>query len=109
PWTRHASGLLVPPDASPPGGPLVSAGTSGPLVSAAPPVGTADFTLWPPEGAVAVETAGFYAAMAAGGYDYGPSFRGLRAAWQRGADVFAEVALPPEAAADAGLFGLHPA
>src|SRR5581483_2008354 len=37
------------------------------------------------------------------------SFRGLRAAWRRGTDVFAEVALPPEAAASARRFGLHPA
>ena len=43
------------------------------------------------------------------GYRYGPAFRGLRAAWRRGTDVFAEVALPAETAADAGAFGLHPA
>ena len=47
--------------------------------------------------------------MAGGGYGYGPAFRGLRAAWLDGADVCAEVVLPEEAAAEAGLFGLHPA
>ena len=43
------------------------------------------------------------------GYGYGPAFRGLRAAWRRGEEVFAEVALPEDAAAEAGSFGLHPA
>ena len=47
--------------------------------------------------------------LAAGGYGYGPAFRGLRAAWRRGQDIFAEVALPDDAAADAGSFGVHPA
>jgi candicidin polyketide synthase FscB len=89
-WTRHASGLLGPAD---PAG-------AGPAD---------DFAVWPPPGAVLVETAGLYEGLAAGGYGYGPAFRGLRAAWRRGGDVFAEVVLPEEAAADAGAFGLHPA
>ena len=40
---------------------------------------------------------------------YGPSFQGMRAAWRRGDDVFAEVALAEGAAVDAGRFGVHPA
>ncbi|MEU8252451.1 polyketide synthase dehydratase domain-containing protein, partial [Nonomuraea sp. NPDC048916] len=40
------------------------------------------------------------------GYGYGPVFRGLRAAWRRGDEVFAEVGLP-EGAGDG--FALHPA
>ena len=63
--------------------------------------------IWPPEGAEPADVADLYQAMAAGRYEHGPAFRGLRAAWRRGADVFAEVALPDPAAA-AG-FGLHPA
>ena len=51
---------------------------------------------------------GLYEGLAAGGYGYGPAFRGLRAAWRRGDEVFAEVALPEESPA-AGSFGLHPA
>ena len=43
------------------------------------------------------------------GVRVGPAFRGLRAAWRRGGEVFAEVALPGEAAADAGGYGVHPA
>ena len=89
-WTRHASGLLA---------------QAGPADLA----GVGDFAVWPPAGAVPVEVDGLYAAMAAGGYGYGPAFRGLRAAWRRGEDIFAEVRLPADAAADAGSFGLHPA
>ncbi|MCC4322630.1 SpnB-like Rossmann fold domain-containing protein, partial [Streptomyces malaysiensis] len=36
-------------------------------------------------------------------------FRGVRAAWRRGDEVFAEVALAEEQRAEAGRFGLHPA
>ena len=61
------------------------------------------------QGAVPVEVGGLYEGLAAGGYGYGPAFRGLRAAWRRGEEVFAEVALPEEAAAEAGSFGVHPA
>lgn len=43
------------------------------------------------------------------GHGYGPVFRGLRAAWRLGPDVYAEVALPDEVGDEAGKFGLHPA
>src|ERR1019366_4371752 len=68
-----------------------------------------EFAVWPRAGAVPVETGDMYEGMAAAGYGYGPVFRGLRAAWRRGPDIFAEVALPPEAAGSAGSFGVHPA
>ena len=90
PWTRHASGRLLP--AGEPGGELA-----------------AEFTVWPPLGAVPVAVDGLYEGLAADGYGYGQAFRGLRAAWRRGGDVFAEVALPQETAAEAGSFGVHPA
>jgi acyl transferase domain-containing protein len=89
-WTRHASGRLVP--AGPP-----DPGLAGLLA------------VWPPAGAVPVETEGLYPGLAAAGYGYGPAFRGLRAAWRRAGEVFAEVALPQETAAGAGSFGVHPA
>ncbi|MGN9788879.1 type I polyketide synthase [Nonomuraea sp. ZG12] len=90
PWTRHAGGRLAPdqPD-----------GLRAP----------ADFLVWPPEDAERVDVSGLYEIQAAGGYGYGPVFRGLRAAWRRGTDVFAEIALPDAAASDAGRFGIHPA
>jgi candicidin polyketide synthase FscB len=89
-WTRHAAGLLAPattPTESEP----------------------EDFRIWPPESAETVDLTGRYEAQAAGGYGFGPTFRGLRSAWRRGAEVFAEVALPDEATEDAAGFGIHPA
>ncbi|MFB6827234.1 type I polyketide synthase, partial [Streptomyces virginiae] len=85
-WVRHA------------GGALSVAGPAGPPF---------DLTVWPPQGAQAVEVEGLYADMAAAGLQYGPLFQGLRAAWQADGEVFAEVALPDDS--DAGKFGLHPA
>ena len=43
------------------------------------------------------------------GFDYGPAFQGLSAAWRDGEEIFAEVSLPEEQRAEAGRFGLHPA
>ncbi|MEK8169515.1 polyketide synthase dehydratase domain-containing protein [Streptomyces sp. M19] len=55
-----------------------------------------------------LDVSGVYDGLAAQGYGYGPAFQGLRAAWRHGTDVYAEVALPEDAAADAAAFGLHP-
>ncbi|MFJ6131091.1 polyketide synthase dehydratase domain-containing protein, partial [Streptomyces griseoviridis] len=88
PWTEHATGVVAPSTAEPP---------------------AFDLMQWPPSGAEAVGLDGFYAEMAEAGLDYGPVFQGLRAAWRRGDEVFAEVALPEQAAFEAGRFGLHPA
>jgi acyl transferase domain-containing protein len=85
-WTRHAGGVLG----------------SGPGEEF-------DLTAWPPPGAVPVDWDGGYDRWTGLGYHYGPSFQGLRSWWRRGTEIFAEVALPPEPAADAGRFGLHPA
>ncbi|HEX7302327.1 SDR family NAD(P)-dependent oxidoreductase [Lentzea sp.] len=62
---------------------------------------------WPPAGAETVGVEGLYDRLAAGGFEYGPSFQGLRAVWRRGDEVFAEVALPEET--DPSRFTLHPA
>ena len=83
-WTRHASGWLAGAGAEP-----------GP--------GLAE---WPLPRAVAVEVAGLYERLAGQGYGYGPAFQGLRAAWRRGAEVFAEVVLPEQAHAEAARFGI---
>ncbi|MFE0462726.1 SDR family NAD(P)-dependent oxidoreductase, partial [Kitasatospora sp. NPDC058965] len=85
PWTRHATGL----------------------VSAAVPTTDFDTAIWPPVGAAAIDLAELYPNLAEAGLGYGPTFQGLRAAWQRGTEVFAEVALPE--AGEAARFGLHPA
>ncbi|HEY7147659.1 MAG TPA: SDR family NAD(P)-dependent oxidoreductase, partial [Streptosporangiaceae bacterium] len=90
PWRRHASGLLTPAE------------TPDPAL-------TREFAVWPPDGATRLTVDGLYEALAAGGYGYGPAFRGLRAAWRREGEVFADVALPVDMADAAGSFGLHPA
>ncbi|MFG2914538.1 SDR family NAD(P)-dependent oxidoreductase [Kitasatospora sp. NPDC048298] len=85
-WTLHATGVLA--EGTPPG---------------------AELAEWPPPGAVPVEVDGLYERMAATGVGYGPAFRGLGAAWIHDGRVLAEVALPEQAAAGAGRYGLHPA
>ncbi|MGX1799480.1 SDR family NAD(P)-dependent oxidoreductase, partial [Streptomyces albidoflavus] len=87
PWTAHAHGFLT--DA---------------------PAGAGEaLTEWPPPGAEPVPVEHAYEEFRERGYGYGPVFQGLRAAWRRGDAMFAEVALPEEAAGEAGRFGLHPA
>ncbi|MGW3993308.1 beta-ketoacyl synthase N-terminal-like domain-containing protein [Amycolatopsis sp. NPDC004772] len=87
-WTRHATGT----------------------VSATPATGTRfDFTAWPPPDGQRVEIGDFYPDLAERGYAYGPLFQGVRAVWQRGEEVFAEVTLPGDRRDDAARFGLHPA
>ncbi|MDT3400564.1 type I polyketide synthase, partial [Streptomyces sp. B1866] len=98
-WTHHASGTLAEEPAPGPRG----AGH-----------GEADLAdlggAWPPPGASAVDVAELYERLAEAGFGYGAAFRGLRAAWQRDDDVYAEVTLPEEAQAGAtARFGLHPA
>ncbi|MGW7825307.1 polyketide synthase dehydratase domain-containing protein, partial [Streptomyces puniciscabiei] len=85
-WTQHAAGVLSDE-----------------------PVGTAwsDAAQWPPAGAERVEMGDLYEDLADAGLTYGPLFQGLRGVWRRGAEVFAEMALPT--GSDAGGFGLHPA
>ncbi|WP_405111599.1 SDR family NAD(P)-dependent oxidoreductase [Micromonospora sp. NBC_01405] len=88
-WTRHAEGLLLPQLPAP----VVVAGQ------------------WPPADAVEVDADldAWYAGMAEGGLGYGPAFRGLHRVWRGADEVYAEVALPDSAAAEASRFGLHPA
>ncbi|MEV6927914.1 SDR family NAD(P)-dependent oxidoreductase [Dactylosporangium sp. NPDC051485] len=69
--------------------------------------GGARLDAWPPPGAEPIGLDGFYGRLAADGYEYGPAFQGLRAAWRKGDDVYAEVALPDDVGP--GTFGIHPA
>src|SRR5206468_4283910 len=64
---------------------------------------------WPPAGAEAVGLDFVYDRLSEQGLGYGPSFQGLRAAWRRGEELFAEVALGGPEADEAERFGLHPA
>ncbi|WP_455754090.1 type I polyketide synthase [Streptomyces goshikiensis] len=88
PWTRHAAGVLAEDSR---------------------PVAGFDLTAWPPAGATEVPLDGRYDALDAIGFAYGPTFRGLRTAWQLDGAVYAEVALPEGAEDQAARFGLHPA
>ncbi|MEU7474264.1 beta-ketoacyl synthase N-terminal-like domain-containing protein [Streptomyces sp. NPDC044984] len=81
PWTQHATGVLVPDERQV----------------------EFDAAQWPPQGAEPLDLTGFYERT-----EYGPLFQGLRAAWARGEEVFAELELPGRAD-DAELFALHPA
>ncbi len=85
-WTCHATGLLAAdvPDAIP----------------------ASD--VWPPENAVPLDVEDLYERFAGLGVAYGPSFQGVRAAWQDAdGGTYAEVVLPADA--DARRFGIHPA
>ncbi|MEH1101801.1 SDR family NAD(P)-dependent oxidoreductase [Micromonospora sp. CPCC 205561] len=84
-WTTHALGRLTPVEAT-----------------------GADLRAWPPD-AEPVDVSTTYDDLFARGLRYGPVFQGLTAAWRRGDEVFAEIALPEQAHDDAGRFGLHPA
>ncbi|MFI6982152.1 type I polyketide synthase [Embleya sp. NPDC050154] len=84
-WQRHATGTLTPVAAEP----------------------DDHLTDWPPTSATPVDPAEVRALLVERGYDYGPSFQGLRAVWRSGDIRYAEVALPPDVSVDG--FGLHPA
>ncbi|HKQ69657.1 MAG TPA: polyketide synthase dehydratase domain-containing protein, partial [Polyangiaceae bacterium] len=87
PWTCHAAGILGPnaQDAS------------------------FDLRTWPPADTVPLPIDELYDRLARAGFGYGADFRGLRAVWQRGRELFAEVHLPAHLATDAERFALHPA
>ncbi|MEU3984637.1 type I polyketide synthase [Streptomyces sp. NPDC026672] len=89
PWTRHASGTLTDEPA--------------PAPAAAP-------AAWPPAGAQPLDVSGLYERIADNGFDYGPAFRGLRAAWRLGDEVYAEIAPADGGHLDrAEDFAVHPA
>ncbi|MFF7459694.1 type I polyketide synthase, partial [Kitasatospora sp. NPDC008115] len=85
-WLCHGSGVLAAGGASP----------------------VPDLSEWPPPGATPVPVDDLYELAADGPVFYGPAFHGLRAAWRRGDEVFAEVALPAGQLERAGGFTLHP-
>ncbi|MFG3716151.1 SDR family NAD(P)-dependent oxidoreductase, partial [Micromonospora sp. NPDC047730] len=61
---------------------------------------------WPPAGPQPLPLDSFYADLAAVGYEYGPTFQGLRQAWQRGDTLYAEITLPTD---EPDRHGIHPA
>jgi polyketide synthase 12 len=91
-WRLHAEGLLAP-------------GPSDDAVG----LPRLDTVQWPPAGAEPLDVESAYERLADAGFDYGPPFRRLRAAWRRGDELFAEVDLGDPLAAEARRFALHPA
>ncbi|MEU9118230.1 acyltransferase domain-containing protein, partial [Streptomyces sp. NPDC048483] len=87
-WIRHATGVLTETVGRP---------------------SSTGLEIWPPADALPVEIDGFYERLVAMGYEYGPTFRGLRAAWQRDDELFVEVRLPDDMRASSEDYGLHPA
>ncbi|HEX8647080.1 MAG TPA: SDR family NAD(P)-dependent oxidoreductase, partial [Thermoleophilaceae bacterium] len=90
-WTRNASGVLAPAGAPPEEAEQLAA------------------EAWPPEGAEPIEHDAIYGPLTHVGFDYGPAFHGLRGAWRRGDEIFAEVAFDEERSPEAARYGLHPA
>ncbi|MFD6393798.1 type I polyketide synthase [Nocardia sp. NPDC060259] len=84
-WTKAASGLLSP------------------NIQPAP-----EFPAqWPPADAEPLPVADYHARAEQAGLGYGHAFRGLRAVWQRGSELFAEATLPE--GVDESGYCLHPA
>jgi acyl transferase domain-containing protein len=85
-WVRNAHGTLRP---------------AGP----APDAGLA---VWPPDGAVPAAAEDLYERLAQAGLDHGPAFQAVRAVWRRDAELYAELALAPAEAQEAGRYRVHP-
>ncbi|MGW0811601.1 polyketide synthase dehydratase domain-containing protein, partial [Nonomuraea sp. NPDC002799] len=86
PWTRHATGGLRP---------------SAHLVP------LPEMDNWPPADAEPVDVTDAYDRLAEHGYDYGPTFQALKAAWRNQDDLYAEVQLAD--AKQAVGHAIHPA
>ncbi|MFB6562803.1 type I polyketide synthase [Streptomyces sp. NPDC056400] len=89
PWTRHATGVLSADPGQVPDAPGLD--------------------VWPPEGATPVESADFYPDLVDRGYEYGETFRGLRAMWRSEDEAYGEIRLPDDAPRSAAGFAVHPA
>ena len=104
-WSVHADGILGD---EPSDGAVAPEHAVAPADMVAPERATAPGR-WPPADATPIETGSIYDDFATAGFVYGPIFQGVRRAWRRGDEVYAEVALPEAVAADATAFALHPA
>ncbi len=97
-WTRHASGALASHADR-------SRGETAMLEHHAALAGDS----WPPPGSEVVDVEDLYERLAERGLEYGPAFQGLRAAWRRGEELFAEVSLSEEDREQVSGFAAHPA
>jgi acyl transferase domain-containing protein/acyl carrier protein len=97
-WIRNASGVLASD-----GQDALTTGESSPALA------SLAGAVWPPAGAEELDTEFLYDRLAEAGYNYGPTFQGLRSAWRVGDELYAEVALESEQASQAAAYGVHPA
>ena len=95
-WTRHVSGLI-------------GQGADGSLGDWEHEAATLAPEAWPPRGGEELPIESLYERLAKRGFDYGPVFRGARAVWRVGEEIFAEVALTRCRRSLAGQFCAHPA
>ncbi|HXR31959.1 MAG TPA: type I polyketide synthase, partial [Solirubrobacterales bacterium] len=86
-WVCHAAGVLSPQSPAP----------------------SEQLGAWPPPGAEALETEFLYDRLTEAGFDYGPAFQAVVAAWRRPGELFVELSLPEEQAQEAHGFAIHPA
>jgi acyl transferase domain-containing protein/thioesterase domain-containing protein/acyl carrier protein len=86
-WIQHAAGLLASEAAT----------------------GEAAAMSWPVEEAESLDVELAYEQLAEAGFELGPAFRCLLAAWRSGEEVLVEVGLGEEGVGDAAAFSLHPA
>ncbi len=91
-WVRHASGLLSAE-------PVTAGVTDDDEVPMS----------WPVEEAEQLDVELAYERLEESGFELGPAFRCLRAAWRSGEEVLVEAELAEERAGDATGFELHPA
>ncbi len=85
-WTCHATGQLEPRPAAVP----------TPLPA------------WPPSGAQALDGSELYQRLDTIGFHYGPSFRGLTAAYAQGDCLYGKVVIPEALAAQGAYHAVHP-
>ncbi|WP_322756781.1 SDR family NAD(P)-dependent oxidoreductase, partial [Frankia sp. Cas3] len=64
---------------------------------------------WPPSGAESVDVADLYDLLREAGFDYGPTFQGLRSAWRRGEEIFVEAELADDRRNTDEAYIIHPA
>jgi pimaricinolide synthase PimS1 len=85
-WTCHARGVLA----------------------TAPPALPEPIDGWPPEAAEPLDLECLYERLAEVGFEYGPAFQGLTAAWRDGEALYGEVSLSAEQAEQARRYAMHP-
>jgi acyl transferase domain-containing protein/acyl carrier protein len=86
-WACHARGTLSPAEAG---------------------LGMEAQHEWLPPSAREIDVQALYDSLASHGFDYGPAFQCLRAAWRDGEQVFAELA-PTDGLPEGDTFTVHPA